>query len=231
MSVDHCRAHIAVTAEFLHSPDVVPILEEMGCEGMAEPSLPTCVRQLPPESLVKRASSDSMMDTNLGVNAPVREVEVMAKAQRRRFTLEYKRRTLQEADDCTKPGDLGALLRREGLYSSHLATWRQARARGELSGLAPKKRGPKAQPVDPNAKHILRLERENRRFRARAERAEALVELQKNGGAVWRRPVVERRRELMQAVREMSPRLGVSPTCNAMGQSRATYPFVQNRRL
>jgi len=126
-----------------------------------------------------------MMDTNLGVNAPLREVEVLAKAQRRRFTLEYKRRILQEADGCTKPGDLGALLRREGLYSSHLATWRQARARGELSGLAPKKRGPKAKPVDPNAKQILRLEREIRRLRARAERAEALVELQKKMAALF----------------------------------------------
>ena len=126
-----------------------------------------------------------MMDTNLGVNTPLREVEVLAKAQRRRFTLEYKRRILQEADGCTKPGDLGALLRREGLYSSHLATWRQARVRGELSGLAAKKRGPKAKPVDPNAKHILRLERENRRLRARAERAEALVELQKKMAALF----------------------------------------------
>ena len=126
-----------------------------------------------------------MMDTNLGVNTPLREVEVLAKAQRRRFTLEYKRRILQEADGCTKPGDLGALLRREGLYSSHLATWRQARARGELSGLAPKKRGPKAKAIDPNAKHILRLERENRRLRARAERAEALVELQKKMAALF----------------------------------------------
>ena len=125
-----------------------------------------------------------MMDTNLGVNAPLREVEVLAKAQRRRFTLEYKRRILQEADGCTKPGDLGALLRREGLYSSHLATWRQARARGELTGLAPKQRGPKAKPADPNTKQILRLEREIRRLRARAERAEALVELQKKVAAL-----------------------------------------------
>jgi transposase len=124
-----------------------------------------------------------MMDTNLGVNAPL-EVEVLAKAQRRRFTLEYKRRVLQEADGCTKPGELGALLRREGLYSSHLATWRQARARGELSGRAPKKRGPQAKPADPNAKHILRLEREIRRLRARAERAEALVEVQKKVAAL-----------------------------------------------
>lgn len=112
------------------------------------------------------------------------EVEVLAKAERRRFTVEYKRRILQEADACTKSGELGALLRREGLYSSHLASWRAARARGELKGLSAKKRGPKARPVPAEAKRILALERENRRLRARAERAEALVELQKKVAAL-----------------------------------------------
>jgi len=113
-----------------------------------------------------------------------REVEVLAKAERRRFTVDYKRRVLQEADACTKSGELGALLRREGLYSSHLASWRSARARGELSGLSAKKRGPKAKAPHPDAKRILQLERENRRLRARAERAEALVELQKKVAAL-----------------------------------------------
>jgi transposase len=112
------------------------------------------------------------------------EVEVMAQAERRRFTVEYKRRILQEADACTRPGELGALLRREGLYSSHLASWRAARARGEFKGLSAKKRGPKARPVPAEAKRILALERENRRLRVRAERAEALVELQKKVAAL-----------------------------------------------
>ena len=107
------------------------------------------------------------------------EVEVVAKAQRRRFTVAYKRRILQEAERCRKPGELGALLRREGLYSSHLAAWRNARAQGELSDTSAKRRGPKPTPVHPDAKRILQLERENRRLRARAERAEALVEVQK----------------------------------------------------
>ena len=112
------------------------------------------------------------------------EVEVLDKAERRRFTVEYKRRILQEAEACTKPGELGALLRREGLYSSHLASWRAARARGELKGLSAKKQGPKARPVPAEAKRILALERENRRLRVRAERAEALVELQKKVAAL-----------------------------------------------
>jgi len=118
------------------------------------------------------------------VKGAEREVEVLAKAERRRFTVEYKRRILQEADACRKPGELGALLRREGLYSSHLASWRSARARGELSGLSAKKRGPKARTPHPDAKRILQLERENRRLRARAERAEALIELQKKVAAL-----------------------------------------------
>ena len=69
--------------------------------------------------------------------------EVTPKATRRRFSAEYKRAILAEADACTKPGELGALLRREGLWSSHLSTWRAQRARGEQQGLAPRKRGPK----------------------------------------------------------------------------------------
>jgi transposase len=106
-------------------------------------------------------------------------IEVVAKATRRRFTLEYKRRVVREADGCRTPGAVGALLRREGLYSSHLATWRAARDRGELVGPA-KKRGPTPQIADPRDKKIAELEREAARWRARAERAEALVEVQKN---------------------------------------------------
>src|SRR5205807_7224039 len=69
-------------------------------------------------------------------------IEVVAKATRRRFTLEYKRKIVREADGCKTPGAVGALLRREGLYSSHLTPWRAARDRGELAGVAPKQRGP-----------------------------------------------------------------------------------------
>src|SRR5213596_2734715 len=107
------------------------------------------------------------------------ETEVAAKAQRRRFTAEYKRRIVREADRCTKPGEIGALLRREGLYSSHLVTWRAARDRGELEGLSPKKRGPKVAPPDPRDKKIAEQERDIARWQKRAERAEAFVEVQK----------------------------------------------------
>src|SRR5213594_184766 len=106
------------------------------------------------------------------------EVEVVGKAERRRFTAAYKRRVVQEADRCRKPGEVGALLRREGLYSSHLTAWRAARGRGELAG-APKKRGPARRGVDPRDKKLAEQAREISRWQKRAERAEALVALQK----------------------------------------------------
>lgn len=108
--------------------------------------------------------------------------EVSSKARRRVFTAEYKRKILQEADGHAASGRLGeiaAMLRREGLYSSHLATWRQARAKGELSGLAAKKRGPQAPAPNPLARKLVEVEREVARWKKRAERAEALVAVQK----------------------------------------------------
>ena len=107
------------------------------------------------------------------------ETEVTAKAQRRRFPAAEKLRVLREADRCTKPGELSALLRREGLYSSHLSTWRAARSRGELAGLTPRRRGPQAKPVDPRDKKLVEQAREITRLQARLERAEGLIELQK----------------------------------------------------
>jgi transposase len=116
------------------------------------------------------------------VTAAVAEVEVSAKAQRRRFTAEYKRKILQEADACKKPGEVGALLRREGLYSSHLATWRALRERGELAGLTSKKRGPKAREVDERDLRIVELERQLARAEAKIERAELIIDVQKKLG-------------------------------------------------
>ena len=117
------------------------------------------------------------------------EVEVAAKASRRRFAVEYKRKIVREADGCKTPGAVGALLRRERLYSSHLTTWRAARERGELAG-APKKRGPARQVADPRDKRITELERERTRWQQRAERAEALVELQKQMAALLGTPPI-----------------------------------------
>ena len=107
------------------------------------------------------------------------EVEVMGKAERRRFSSEYKRKILQAVEACRLPGELGELLRKEGLYSSNLTAWRAAQERGKLAGLSPKKRGPKAMVKDARDRRIAELEREAERWKARAERAEALVDLQK----------------------------------------------------
>jgi transposase len=115
--------------------------------------------------------------------------EVPEKARRRAFTVEYKRKIVKEAESCKGPGEIGALLRREGLFSSHLTTWRQARDRGELApGAATKKRGPKAAPVDPRDKKIAELERQNAKLTTRAERAEAIAEIQKKLAALFGRP-------------------------------------------
>jgi transposase-like protein len=111
--------------------------------------------------------------------APSPEVEVPDRAQRRRYTAEYKREILRRADACKETGALGALLRAEGLYSSHLATWRRQRDAGELAGLTPQKRGRKAREVDARDRKIAEQERQIARLTSRAERAEALVELQK----------------------------------------------------
>ena len=119
------------------------------------------------------------MGTSNGMPLSSLEVEVTAKPTRRRLTAEYKLRILREADACTRPGEIGALLRREGLYSSSLTTWRKQRERGELEGLVQKKRGPSAKEKNPLADKVRVLERENARLKVRAERAEGLVELQK----------------------------------------------------
>ena len=107
------------------------------------------------------------------------EVQVPAKPKRRRFTAQYKRDILGQADACTQTGELSALLRREGLYSSHLTAWRRARHSGELAALEPKKRGRKAKKVDPRDEKLAELERQLAKERARRERAEAFVEIQK----------------------------------------------------
>ena len=126
------------------------------------------------------------MDTQVAVG--VEDVQVAAKPRRRTYTAEYKRRILREADGCTTPGAVGALLRREGLYSSHLVVWRRARGRGELAALTPKRRGRRPRPVDPRDRKIAELERQLAAMTGRAERAEALVDAQKNLAALLGRP-------------------------------------------
>jgi len=130
------------------------------------------------------------MDARGEVVVVTEDVQVVAKPRRRTYTAEYKRRILKEADACTAPGAIGALLRREGLYSSLLVEWRRARGRGELAALAPKKRGRKPTPSDPRDRKISELERQLAQMTGRAERAEVLVDAEKNLAALLGRPGV-----------------------------------------
>ena len=109
--------------------------------------------------------------------AQLPEPEVLPRAKRRRFSAAYKLRILEEADRCTERGQIGALLRREGLYSSLLSKWRQQRARGQLDALSPQRRGRKAQ--HPSEVEVARLRRQNERLRARLEQAELIIDAKK----------------------------------------------------
>ena len=113
--------------------------------------------------------------------------EVVARAARRRFSATYKLHVLQEADACA-PGAVGALLRREGLYTSHLTTWRRQRAAGQLAALAPKKRGRK---VDPQAEELARLQRENAKLQTQLQRAELIIDAQKKLLVLLNQPIPE----------------------------------------
>lgn len=104
--------------------------------------------------------------------------EVEPKTERRRFTAEYKRRIVREADACTLPGEVGALLRREGIYSSHLAEWRRSLRQAELLAFSAKKRGPKVK-VDPRDLELSRLQRENERLKTELMKAGVIIDVQK----------------------------------------------------
>jgi transposase len=105
--------------------------------------------------------------------------EVVAMAQRRQFSAKEKQRILEEADACTEPGEIGALVRREGIYSSYLSRWRCARDQGQLTALSSKKRGPKTSPGKSLEEEVAKLRRENERLQVRLEQAEVIIEVQK----------------------------------------------------
>ena len=105
------------------------------------------------------------------------EPQVVGRAKRRRLSAAYKLRIVQEADECARTGQIGELLRREGLYSSQLSDWRRERAAGQLQGLAEKKRGPKP---DVQAAELASLRHENERLRAQLSQAELIISAQKN---------------------------------------------------
>jgi len=110
------------------------------------------------------------------VNESMPNTEVVAKAKRKQFTVAEKQRILREVDACQGSGEIGALLRREGIYSSYLTTWRRQRENRELEGLSPRKRGPKP---NPEAIELAKLRREHERLKERMRQAELIIEVQK----------------------------------------------------
>jgi transposase-like protein len=117
---------------------------------------------------------DTHRQTHQNGTGPLPQTEVVARAKRRRFSANYKRSILEEADRCTEAGDIGALLRREGLYSSNLATWRRQRQHDDLEGAKP---GRKL--VSEQAKQVKKLQRENAQLKRKLEQAELVIEVQK----------------------------------------------------
>ena len=122
--------------------------------------------------------------------------EVLEKPVRRRFTVEYKAKILAEADACTETGQLGELLRREGLYSSHLTTWRKQRDEGALAGLTPRRRGRKAKPKNPLADENQRLQRQNERLKEQLRQAELIIDVQKKVSEMLNIPLTRNGEEI-----------------------------------
>jgi transposase-like protein len=125
-------------------------------------------------------------ESNGGTNPEVNEKPV-----RRRFDAAYKLRIIEEADRCTQPGQLGELLRREGLYSSHLANWRRLREQGSLQSLEPKKHARRAKRKDSTTQELDRLRRENQRLADRLRQAETIIEVQKKVSEIMGLPLTD----------------------------------------
>ncbi len=117
-------------------------------------------------------------------SAAPKNPEVVAVARRRQFSPSERRRILAAADRCTAPGSIGALLRREGIYSSHLSTWRRQRAAQEGQGLEGAKRGPKPNPAIAEAHRTAKLTREIDRLRRELEKAQLIIDVQKKVAAL-----------------------------------------------
>jgi transposase len=127
----------------------------------------------------ERSEQERTDGATAGAPTALPDPEVRDKPVRRTYTAQYKRRILAEADAAREPGAIGALLRREGLYSSLLSEWRAARARAARAAFAPNKRGPKAAPKDPRDVELQRLTRENETLHKKLRKAELMIDLQK----------------------------------------------------
>jgi Transposase. len=139
-------------------------------------------------------SSTTASRGSLGMNV-VPDPEVPEKASHRSFSVEYKRRILREAGACKEQGQLGALLRREGLYYSNITTWRKQVEKGTLDALSSKKRGPKAHKPDPSARRVIEQEKEIQKLRSRLRKAELIIEAQKKIAEIFQSPLDQKDEE------------------------------------
>jgi transposase-like protein len=136
------------------------------------------LKGIPAPAVGAEERSDEVPTAGAGARAAGPDPEVAAKPKRRQFTAEYRLRILEEADRCTEPGEVGQLLRREGLYSSHLTAWRKARRSGALRGLASKKRGAKPKARNPLEPKVRQLEAKVERLEKELHKAHTILDVQ-----------------------------------------------------
>jgi len=135
-------------------------------------------RSEPERDGIKSGADQTILKVT-GLRFPAPDTEVEEKPRRRKFKAAYKLKILREADQCTERGELGALLRREGLYHSHIQKWRQMRSHDELKSLTERKRGRKPKPQNPLAKENLQLKRETERLQRELKKAHIIIDVQK----------------------------------------------------
>ena len=151
--------------------------------------MPAAERREDERSETERSAAAGNAGTSLPPT-PQPNPEVVAKAKRRRFTADYKQSILEQADQATPSGGIGALLRREGLFSSHLTSWRRERKAGVLQALTPHKRGPKSK-HHPLAEENQKLQRDNQRLTEQLRKAEIIIDVQKKVAALLGHPIVD----------------------------------------
>ncbi len=141
------------------------------------------IKSIPETEGARRASVVNGMDGEIQISEPMTvrppNPEVSQVVKKRRFSVQYKTKVLREADACTQSGEIFALLRREGLYSSHLSVWRRQRAASELQSITPKVRGRRPVQKNPLASENARLQTENKRLKLRLKKAEIIIDVQK----------------------------------------------------
>lgn len=160
---------------------------------VASSALPSAGRSEDERSETERSPADGKAGAE-GVTAAHPDPEVVAKAKRRRFTAAYKQEILTKADTAAEHGSIGALLRREGLYSSHLTKWRRERAASIRQGLEPRKRGPKSK-RNPFSEENQKLQRANERLTEQLRKAEIIIDVQKKVGALLGWPIPDPEQE------------------------------------